>query len=109
MRCLVGSHLKDIGIRDQEPSVAGIASLAEDNQSLLSPSIFCELYSKIRRAKNLIVANIQTASIQGAEIHLHLLIGSREAPSADEVRLRPSYSRAEIALRIAKPLRKRGE
>jgi hypothetical protein len=58
----------------------------------------------MRRKMNPIVANIRTRSIQAGGIDLHLMIGSREVPSADKVRSQPSYPWIEIPLRIAQPL-----
>jgi len=86
-------------------ATVGIASLPEDNRSLLSPSIFF-LRSVFQDApcEKPIVANIRTTSTQGLEIDLHLMIGSREAPCADNVRSQPLYPWIEIALRIAQPL-----
>jgi hypothetical protein len=56
-RRLVGSHMRDIGIRNRGLLLAGIASLPEDNRQLLSPSIFCEKFSKMLRKMNPITAN----------------------------------------------------
>jgi hypothetical protein len=83
--CLVGSHLQDFRIRDGEPSVAGIASLPEDNRSLSLASISFRMFSKTRHVKDPIVTSIPTISLTRVEINLHLVIGSREVHSVDKV------------------------
>jgi hypothetical protein len=54
---LVGSHLLGIRIRNRELPPAGIGSLPEDNQRLLSPSILFEKCFKMFRKMNPITVN----------------------------------------------------